>query len=181
MKYEKFKIVNLVKDLIVSIDKNLVNFPKREIELKKEITTNAYNLLLVVYEGNVTTNIEKRQDLQEKAIAKLKYLDFLGVMPILDSCSLCGTKVGIITLNASLGGYICKNCYHNEPIYSKKTIQLLRMFYYVDISKIATLEINEKVQKELNTFLEEYYEKYTGLYLKSKNFLKNIHRLQIKN
>ena len=77
MKYEKFKIVNLVKDLIVSIDKNLVNFPKREIELKKEITTNAYNLLLVVYEGNVTTNIEKRQDLQEKAIAKLKYLDFL--------------------------------------------------------------------------------------------------------
>ena len=77
MKYEKFKIVNLVKDLILNIDRNLVNFPKKEIELKHLIRQNAYNLLLVVYEGNVTTNIEKRQDLQENAIAKLKYLDFL--------------------------------------------------------------------------------------------------------
>ena len=73
MKYEKFKIVNLVKDLILNIDRNLVNFPKKEIELKHLIRENAYNLLLVVYEGNVTTNIEKRQDLQENAIAKLKY------------------------------------------------------------------------------------------------------------
>ena len=77
MKYEKFKIVNLVKDLILNIDRNLVNFPKKEIELKHLIRENAYNLLLVVYDGNVTTNIEKRQDLQENAIAKLKYLDFL--------------------------------------------------------------------------------------------------------
>lgn len=77
MKYEKFKIVNLVKDLILNIDRNLVNFPKKEIELKHLIRQNAYELLLVVYEGNVTTNVEKRQDLQENAIAKLKYLDFL--------------------------------------------------------------------------------------------------------
>lgn len=77
MKYEKFKIVNLVKDLIINIDNNLVNFPKKEIEIKQLIKKNAYELLLVIYEGNVTTNMEKRQDLQENAIAKLKYLDFL--------------------------------------------------------------------------------------------------------
>lgn len=77
MKYEKFKIVNLIKDLIISIDKNLVNFPKKEIELKQIIKNTAYELLLVVYEGNITTNMDKRQNLQENAIAKLKYLDFL--------------------------------------------------------------------------------------------------------
>ena len=32
MKYEKFKIINLVKDLIISIDRNLKNFQKKEIE-----------------------------------------------------------------------------------------------------------------------------------------------------
>jgi len=77
MKYEKFKIINLIKELILNIDKNLVNFPKREIELKQEIKKAGYELLLVVYEGNITTDMEKRQDLQEKAIAKLKYIDFL--------------------------------------------------------------------------------------------------------
>ena len=77
MKYEKFKIVNLVKDLIIAIDKNLVNFPKKEIELKQEIKKSAYELLAIVSEANITTNIHKREDLQEKAIAKLKYIDFL--------------------------------------------------------------------------------------------------------
>lgn len=77
MKYEKFKIVNLVKDLIISIDKNLDNFPHKQIELKHEIKKSSYKLLEIVYEGNITTNIEKRIDFQERAIAKLKYIDFL--------------------------------------------------------------------------------------------------------
>lgn len=77
MKYEKFKIANLVKDLIVNIDNNLVNFPKKEIELKHTIKQTAYEILPLVYEGNITKDIEKREDLQEKLISRLKYLDFL--------------------------------------------------------------------------------------------------------
>lgn len=30
MKNEKFVIVNLIKELIVNVDKNLVNFPKKK-------------------------------------------------------------------------------------------------------------------------------------------------------
>lgn len=77
MKNEKFKIVNLVKDLIINIDRNLTNFPRKEIELKHIIKQTSYELLPIIYEGNVTTNMEKRQNLQETAIAKLKYIDFL--------------------------------------------------------------------------------------------------------
>lgn len=77
MKYEKFKIANLVKEWNLNIDKNLTNFPKKEIELKKNITNTSYNLLLIIYEANITTNLLKRNELQEKAIANIKYLDFL--------------------------------------------------------------------------------------------------------
>lgn len=77
MKYEKFKIVNLIKEFIVNIDNNLTNFPKKEIELKHRIKETTYDLLLIAYEGNTTTNIERKTELQEKAIAKVKYLDFL--------------------------------------------------------------------------------------------------------
>jgi len=48
------------------------------------------------------------------------------------------------------------------------------MFYYVDISKIKELNILDKNKKEINDFLENYYSKYTALYLKSKNFLNQI-------
>lgn len=111
-------------------------------------------------------------------ILELKYLDFLGVMPIIDSCAVCGRKTGIVTLSSYLGGYVCKNCYSQEKIVSDKTIKLIRMFYYVDISKISKLDISDKVKNEINLFLDDYYSRYTGLYLKSKNFIKNLNKLK---
>ena len=110
-------------------------------------------------------------------ILELKYLDYLGVMPVLDRCSVCGSEKSIATLSSSRGGYICNNCLKNDRMVSAKTIKLMRMFYYVDISKIEKLDISELCKNEINTFLNEYYENYTGLYLKSKNFINNIKKL----
>lgn len=107
-------------------------------------------------------------------IASLKYLDFLGVKPVLDKCSICGSSSEIVTINSEHGGYVCKNCYTNEYIVDEKTIKLLRMFNYVDISKIKELNILDKNKIEINKFIEGYYDKYTGLYLKSKDFLDQI-------
>lgn len=110
-------------------------------------------------------------------ILELKYLDYLGVMPIIDSCAICGNKVGIATLSSETGGYVCKNCITNQVIVNEKTIKIIRMFYYVDISKISNLEISNEIKKEINNFIDDYYDRYTGLYLKSKSFLKNLHKV----
>ncbi len=107
-------------------------------------------------------------------IVELKCLDYLGVMPNLTSCSLCGKTNDIVTINGDSGGYICKECYTNQYIVDPKTIKLLRMFLYVDISKIKDINILDKNKREINLFLDEYYARYTGLYLKSKDFLKQI-------
>lgn len=77
MKQEKFKVLNLIKDLIVYIDQSVLNFPKKEMELKHKIKETAYNLLLLSYEANNTSNVQRRIELQEKSIAYIKYLDFL--------------------------------------------------------------------------------------------------------
>ena len=65
-------------------------------------------------------------------------------------------------------------CYQNENIVDSKTIKMLRMYYYVEINSIRELKISPKTKEEINTFLNIYYERYTGLYLKSKNFLKKL-------
>lgn len=77
MKQDKFKIIALVKELILRIDKNLVNFPKKEIEFKQEIRKCSYELLLLVQEGNITSDFDKRISLIEKSIAEVKQIDFL--------------------------------------------------------------------------------------------------------
>ncbi len=107
-------------------------------------------------------------------IVELKYLAFLGVLPVLDRCAKCNRVEDIITISSDDGGYLCKNCYTNQYIVDAKTVKLLRMFYYVDISKIKELSVLMKNKMEINDFLENYYARYTGLYLKSKDFLNQI-------
>lgn len=107
-------------------------------------------------------------------IVQLKYLKYLGVDINIDSCSCCGGTENIVTLNSSKGGYICADCHENEPLVSTKTIKVIRMLYYADINKITKLELSNSTINEIDLFLNEYYDEYTGLYLKSKSFLKKI-------
>ncbi len=106
-------------------------------------------------------------------IIELKYLNYLGVMPNLDGCSICGAK-NVITLSSDKGGYLCSKCRTNEPLVSDKAIKLVRMYTLVDINKISKLDLNKDIINEVNNFIDLYYDRYTGLYLKSKTFLKKI-------
>jgi DNA repair protein RecO (recombination protein O) len=105
------------------------------------------------------------------SIIELKLLDNLGIKPIIDKCVNCGNTNGIITISSYKGGYLCKNCTKSEKIFNIKTLKLIKMFYYVDINKISKLEISTNIKKEICMFIDEYYDRYAGLYLKSKNFL----------
>ena len=107
-------------------------------------------------------------------IIEVKYLDYLGVGINLDSCSICGNNKDIITISLDDGGLICKNCLNDQTIYNIKMIKLLRMYYYVDIKNIGKLDIKDDIKNNINMFLSMYYDKYTGIYLKSKNFLNKV-------
>ena len=111
-------------------------------------------------------------------ILELKYLDFLGVSPIVTGCAVCGKTTNIVSLSPTAGGFICKDCYQNEGYYSDKAIKLLQMYYYVDLEKITKIDVNPKVNEEINKFLEDYYDRYTGIYLNSKKMLKNVIELE---
>jgi len=110
-------------------------------------------------------------------ILELKLLDYLGVSPILDECSICGAKNNIVTLSIEKNGLLCKNCRTNEKLVSIDAIKHIRMYYYVDISKITKLVVDEKIKEEINSYLNEYYEKHTGLYLNTKEFIKQIKQM----
>ena len=107
-------------------------------------------------------------------ILELKYLDYLGVGFDFNTCCKCGKKSNIVTIDPDAGGYICKNCYTNEIIYDSKTLKMLRMYYLVDIKSISELKISDNVVKNINYFVNTYYDRYTGLYIKSKKFLNEL-------
>ena len=129
---------------------------------KESKDNNIYNLLI-----DTVLKIEERIDpLLLYDILALKLLNYLGIKPNIDNCSICGNSNNILTLSIPDGGFICKNCYKGGKIYNEKVIKLLRMFYYVDIKSISKLSVNEINKKEIELFVKEYYESYSGIYLK---------------
>ena len=105
-------------------------------------------------------------------ILETKYLNYLGVGINLDSCLNCGNTKNIVTIID--GGLLCKDCYRNEPIKDLKIIKLLRMYELIEISSITNINIKDYLKEEINEFLDDYYERYTGLYIKSKQFLNKL-------
>ena len=107
-------------------------------------------------------------------IVELKYLDYLGISLNLDSCVKCGSRENIVTIDGDEGGFICKDCYKDELIVDKKTIKMIRMYYLVDIKSITSIKVSDIVSREINNFINKYYDRYTGLFLKSKDFLNKL-------
>ena len=108
-------------------------------------------------------------------ILELQFLEYLGINLNLDSCVKCGsTKV--VTISLSKGGYVCANHRTNEPLVNEKVLKLLRLYNYVDISKISNLDIEDSIRDEISTIIDMYYEEYSGVYLKSKKIIKELEK-----
>ena len=169
-------IIDGFKNIRRNIDK--ISYASYLVELssmayRHDSSIDIYNLLIASlkkinegYDYEVITNI-----------LEIKLLAYLGIKPVIDSCVSCGNKEDIVTISSYKGGYLCKNCVYGEAIVNIKTIKLLRLFYYVDINKISKIDISENIKKELNRFIDDYYDRYSGLYLKTKMFLKNLQNI----
>ena len=72
MKTEKFKVIQFIRELLITIDKEMDNFPKKDIELKKRIRSNSYDLLEISYEANSIEDITEKKRLLIKRLSKVK-------------------------------------------------------------------------------------------------------------
>ena len=140
-------------------------------ELSKEVYKESSNK--EVYDLFISAVLKINEGLNPIVITnilELKYLYFLGVGINLDGCVVCGKK-SILTFSEYKGGYVCSKCRTNEKIYDQKVLKMLKMYYFVDISKISVLDIKNNIIKEVDNILNIYYDHFTGIYIKSKKFL----------
>ena len=166
-------VINPLKK--IRSDITLIGYLSYLTELTEQVIKQNNDLLLFDDFINSVLKIEDGLDpLVITNILEIKYLEKLGVLFNLDECVVCGSKNNIVTINADKGGFICFNCLSNEVIVDKKVIKMLRMYYYVNIKSITNIKVEDNIKNIINKFLDMYYDRYTGLYLNSKNFLKNV-------
>ncbi|WP_019242629.1 MULTISPECIES: DNA repair protein RecO [Bacillus] len=116
-----------------------------------------------------------------KFIFEMKMLPVLGIPPMLDRCVNCGETEGEFSFSVKNGGFLCHRCQNDDPYrinISAKSIKLLRLFYYFDLSRLGNISLKAETKKELSFVIDAYYEEYSGLHLKSKKFLQQMNKLE---
>ena len=77
IKQEKFKSIQFIRELIIYLDNMLEGFPKKDLEIKRTIKEESYNMLKIAYLANVTTDLKIRRENLEKILVSAKLIDFL--------------------------------------------------------------------------------------------------------
>ena len=175
-KLSKLRDVDLIKSYCFNNDNiNLIAYITYIIELTYLVFNQSgnveiYDLLM----STIDKMIEGLNPIVLTNILELKYLKYLGIDLFLDACVLCGNKKDIVTIDPSEGGFVCLNCYKDCKVISSSAIKLIRKYYNININSINKIDISENVIKEIWDFFNDYYDRYSGLYIKSKSFLRKL-------
>ncbi|MFA8439574.1 DNA repair protein RecO [Pueribacillus sp. YX66] len=115
-------------------------------------------------------------------IYETKMLAFAGITPQLHNCAHCtNAEEEYVAFSVKEGGYLCHRCLHADPHYiriSRATAKLLPIFLTMDIKRLGQISLKKSTRSEIKRVLDEYYEAYSGLYLKSKRFLSQLEKFE---
>lgn len=112
-------------------------------------------------------------------IFRIKSLYLLGIAPVLSKCVKCEKKQVLVGFSMDDGGMLCMDCVNDmKHLKTGKYIELFRYLYFAKTDEINISEINDKydesVFKDLDDFLDDYYETYIGYISKSRKILNKI-------
>lgn len=70
----KFLLANEIKKFIMSLDNVLINYPKKDIIIKKRIINTSFELLELVYLANNMN--DNKINIQNECLSKISMIDF---------------------------------------------------------------------------------------------------------
>ena len=70
----KFLLANEIKNFILSLDSILINYPKKDIIIKKRIINTLFELLELVYLANYKT--DDKINIKYECLSKISMIDF---------------------------------------------------------------------------------------------------------
>lgn len=114
-------------------------------------------------------------------IFELKMLRIAGISPEIDRCVQCGATEGDFSFSVDEGGYLCHRCVQIDRYHIKMfpaTARIIRLLYYIDIKRLGKVSLKEETKEQIKRILTLYYDKYSGLHLKSKKFLQQLDQLK---
>jgi DNA repair protein RecO (recombination protein O) len=114
-------------------------------------------------------------------IFELRMLRIAGISPEVNCCTNCNATEGEFSFSIEEGGFLCHRCVHIDPYHirmSTATARIIRLLYLVDIHRLGKISLKEGTKQNLKIIISAYFEKYSGIHLKSKKFLDQMDLLR---
>lgn len=108
---------------------------------------------------------------------ELKIMKTAGIVPELSRCVSCHATEGDFSFSIREGGFLCERCAYKDPYrmnISKGAARLLNMFYHLDLARLGNVSLKKETKRELRMLFDAYMEEYSGVFIKSKKFLKQL-------
>ncbi|MDD2217997.1 MAG: DNA repair protein RecO, partial [Eubacteriales bacterium] len=126
---------------------------------------------------------ERKKDYDTLLLAfQVKSLFLMGVMPILDSCAICGCDADPVAFSVPDGGAICAECRNNLPedvnvslIFNLNfgIVNILKFFVKNPLRSLEKITLEESIRNPLIRIIREYCKYHMDIgNLKSEIFLK---------
>ncbi|WP_099221200.1 DNA repair protein RecO [Listeria costaricensis] len=110
-------------------------------------------------------------------IFEMKMLNVMGHYPVMDRCAICGATEGHFDFSTSSNGIVCHRCFEKDPYrlhLPENVVKLLRLFYIFQLDRLGNINVKPETKALLQKAIDTYYDEHTGLYLKSRKFLRSM-------
>ncbi len=110
-------------------------------------------------------------------IFEMKMLNVLGLYPVMDRCAICSETEGHFDFSSASDGLVCHRCFEKDPYrmhLPENVVKLLRLFYMFRIERLGEIHVKPETKVWLEKAIDTYYDEKSGLYLKSKKFLRDM-------
>lgn len=107
-------------------------------------------------------------------IFEIQLLNRFGVTPEWHHCVVCGETRGKFDFSSKYSGVLCEkhwpmdeHRYHADP----RGIHFIRLFSGISYDQVQDINVKEETKEAIRKTLDELYDEYVGIHLKSKKFI----------
>lgn len=107
-------------------------------------------------------------------IFELQVMQRFGVSLNWQRCGVCGKTQGRFDFSSKYNGILCETHWHLDPHRyhaDVRAIYFLRLFAAISYEKISSINLKPETKAAIRQTLDQLYEEYIGLHLKSKKFI----------
>ena len=117
------------------------------------------------------------QALADFSDIEIQILTRFGISLNFNECVFCHRVGQAFDFSFKYGACLCPEHYHEDEKrchLNPNIPYLLNQFQAIDFETLETISLKTEIKQELRQFMDQLYEEYVGIHLKSKKFIDSL-------